>query len=324
MDFETPADPTRRGRAFLVRDAVRFGYGKDTFDHPRWHSPFPGVRSATPLADTLAGRALQYLPRLRPQERFSHATALALFDCPIRVPASAKVDVSRPREAGRIECAEVTGHRHLSRQGYFCAVPGHEERIPVSQPLEAVLQCALQLPFPELVVALDHLLRRNPHRYDAFLQVQPQQLREFAATATGRGVVRFREAAALARVGADSRMETLMRLAYVRAGGGELLLQHELHTVAGQWIGRFDAADEEMLTLYEFDGRQHLDSLAQRKRDARKHQEARDAQWRIMVLYSEDLLPSLHEAGKRMLAFCGRPERRIRPDLARLLDERSA
>lgn len=323
----TPAIPAAKAfanRPFLVRDAVRLGYGRDIFFHPRWHRPFPGVRSALPLADTLCGRALQYLPRLRTGERFSHATALALLGCPIRVPVGAPVDVSRPRRTGHSACAGVVGHRHgESSQEYPAIHPDAEEWIPVVPPLEAVLQVAPLLPFPELVIALDFLLLHDPKRFDSQLRVSPQQLQRFAATATGRGVVRFREAAALARIGAESRMETLMRLAHVRAGGPELRLQAELEDASGDWIGRFDAADDATRSLFEFDGEQHFTSRRQRRRDPRKHQAARDTGWRITVLYSEDLLDSLLKAGRSMLAFSGRRERPIRPGLARLLDERS-
>lgn len=323
MTSDASADEFFATRSFLVSDAVRQGYGAGVFDHARWHRPFPGVRSRAPLAETLSGRAMQYLPRLRAGERFSHATALALLGCPVRVAARAPVDVSRPRASGHSACAGVTGHRHTRGDVYWCAVPDHEERIPVASPLDAVLQCATVLPFPELVVALDHLLLSDSRRYDRFLRVEPAELRRFARLATGRGVVRFREAAALARVGAESRMETLMRLAGVRVGGPEMRLQYEVRDRSGRGIGRFDAADEERGCLYEYDGEQHFASREQRRRDPRKHQAARDAGWRIMVFYSEDLLGSLRGAGRRMLGFCGREERPVRASLARLLDERS-
>lgn len=311
-------------RPFLVRDAVRLGYGPDVFDHRRWHQLFRGVRSKVPLSDNLRDRALQYVPRLRPGERFSHATALAVLECPIRVPANAPVDVSSPSSLGAVECQGVSGHRHQAASDAYPAVhPDHDGWIPVTPPLEAVLQSASQLPFPEIVVALDHLLLRDPERYDPMLHVTPDELSSFAATASGRGVVRFRAAAALARVGAESRMETLMRLANVRVGGPELHLQLELYDADGQWIGRFDGVDEETLCIFEYDGEHHFSSRKQRRRDPRKHQAARDAGWRIKVFYVEDLLESLLVAGRSMLTFSGREERPVEPRLAELLDEHS-
>ena len=311
-------------RAFLVRDAARPGCGRATFRHPRWHRPFAGVRSRGPIAATLNGRALQYLPRLRPGERFSHATALALLGCPVRVSQHAPVDVSSPVAVGRVRCRGVAGHRHREiAPEYPCIVPEHDDRIPVSAPLDAVLQSALQLPFCELVVALDFLLLNPSGRYDPHLYVTRDDLKIFAAQASGRGTVRFREAAALARVGAESRMETLMRLGNARVGGPELRLQAELHDGQGCWIGRFDAADDEARAIFEYDGGQHLVSLQQRRRDAVKLQAARDAGWRVRVFFADDVLKSSLATGRRMLHFTGRPERPVRPMLARLLDERS-
>ena len=120
---------------------------------------------------------------------------------------------------------------------------------------------------------------------------------------------------------AESRMETLMRLAGARAGMPELELQAEIHDQCGVWIGRFDAVDRKSRSLFEYDGDQHLFSREQRKRDARKHQGARDAGWRIRVLYHEDLTRDLLAAGQSMLRFSGRTARRVPEGLARLLDE---
>lgn len=316
-----PADPDH---SFLVRDAIRLGHGRHALAHPRWHRPFAGVRSAEPGAGTLYHRAQQYVPRLRPGERFSHATALALLGCPIRVPRRAPVEVSSPVRLGQVECRGVVGHRYRTdAPEYLCTIPDRELRIPVSAPLNAVLQSATTLPFLELVVALDHLLLRDPKRYDPRLYVLPEQLARFADSSTGRGVIRFREAAALARVGAESRMETLMRLAAVRVGLPELELQLDLYDARGAWIGRFDAVDRATRTIYEYDGQQHAYSLTQRRRDACKHQAARDAGWRIKVLFDEELLAGALPAGRTMLEFAGRTGRRPRSALAKLLDERS-
>lgn len=181
----------------------------------------------------------------------------------------------------------------------------------------------MQLSFPELVVALDHLLRDETRRFDRHLRVSVAQVAEYAATATGRGAVRFRSAASLARVGAESRMETLMRLCAVAAGMPELTLQAEIRDASGRWIGRFDAADLESRSLFEFDGEQHLYSARQRQRDAVKHQQARDAGWRILVCYARDVIDRPRDTGRRMLAFTGRAPKRVPVALSRLLDERS-
>lgn len=324
MDSELrPAADLPEG-AFLVRDALLLGYGRGALAHPRWHRPFRGVRCARNGGDSLSDRAMGYVPRLRAGERFSHATALALLGCPIRVPMGAPVDVSSPVALGRVECRGVTGHRHSASDAYQVDLPDCDEWVPVTSPLDAVREAALALPFPELVVALDYLLLPDPNRYDPHLRVHPGELARFAERVSGRGSVRFRAAAALARAGAESRMETLMRLAGIRVGLPEPELQKNVYSPAGDWIGRFDLADARTRSLYEYDGEQHSYSRSQRRRDPKKHQAARDAGWRILVLFNEDLLEGLVAAGRKMLEFAGYPQRSIRPAVARLLDEYSA
>ena len=238
------------------------------------------------------------------------------------MPKGTPVDVSSPTHLGRVQCRGVIGHRH-NPEGvpYPLELPDREEWVPVTSPLDAVREAAMTLSFPELVVALDHLLLPDPNRYDPHLRVHPDELARFAETVSGRGAVRFRAAVELARIGAESRMETLMRLAGVRVGPPELELQKVVYSEAGDWIGRFDLADHRTRSLYEYDGEQHSYSRAQRRRDPKKHQAARDAGWRIMVLFNEDLLEWLTAAGRKMLEFPGRPQQPIRAALARLLDE---
>lgn len=306
----------------MVRDAVQQGYKEGTFKHPRWIRPFRGVRALGPQADSLQERALLYVPRLRERERFSHATTLALLGCPIRVSKSHPVDVSTPRPLATVRCVGTTGHKHaLGSPEYWCSFPTLDTRVPISAPLLAVQQAAMQLPFSELVVALDHLLLNDPRRYDRWLRLSPDQLAHAAQNASGRGSVRFRAAAALARVGAESRMETLMRLCAVRVGMPDLRLQLDIYDDDGQWIGRFDTVDVRTRTIFEYDGEQHHFSRKQRRRDPQKLQKARDAGWRVMVLYVEDVLDTPLQTGQRMLEFSGNTPRPVPVSMLRLLDE---
>lgn len=308
----------------MVRDAVQQGYKEGTFKHPRWVRPFRGVRTLGPQADSLQERALLYIPRFREGERFSHATALALLGCPIRVSTSHPVDVSTPRSLTAVRCAGAAGHKHTrDAPEYWCALPQQDARIPVSAPFLAVQQAAMQLPFSELVIALDHMLLNGSKHFDRRRRLSADQLTHAAQTASGRGAVRFRAAAALALVGAESRMETLMRLCAVRVGMPELHLQLDIYDDLGRWIGRFDAVDVRTRTIFEYDGEQHHFSREQRRRDPQKLQRARDAGWRVMVLYVEDVLGAPLRTGRRMLEFSGNIPQHVPVGVARLLDERA-
>lgn len=316
--------PNADAPSFLVRDALASGCSRGILRSRRLARPFHGVRSSAPVGSCLRDRAIALVPKLRRDERLSHAAALSLAECPIRVPRQADVDVEAPQHLAQARGRGVRGHRRRrEEEAFLCAVPELDDPVPMVAPLRAVQQAAGSLPFIELVVALDHLLREDDRRFDPLTRVSPEALAAFAATTTGPGARRFREAAALARVGAESRMETLMRLAGIRAGMPELRLQVDLHDACGRWIGRFDAVDDETRSIFEYDGEQHATSRRQRRRDRRKLQAARDAGWRVLVFYSEDVLDHPVEAGRSMLRFSGRAACAVRPVLARLLEERS-
>lgn len=313
--------PFENSRSFLVRDALHLGLSRGPLRSRRLDRPFHGVRSRS-AGDSLLDRVIDYTPRLRREERFSHASALALLGCPVRVQKGTKVDVEVPMSMAQARPRGVRGHRRAHDEPPFlCLRPEIHDPVPIVPRLRAVRQAAEMLPFPELVIALDHLLRDDDRRFDPFVQVAPADLSAFAETVRGRGARRFREAAALARIGAESRMETLLRLSGVRVGMPELKVQADLYDAEGEWIGRFDAVDFATRSIFEYDGEQHFTSRKQRRRDPRKHQAARDAGWRILVFYQGDLLEGLRAAGARMLEFSGHCGQAIRPSLAKLLDE---
>ena len=100
---------------------------------------------------------VSYAARLRPDERFSHTTALALFGCPVRVPLYAPVDVEIPVGSSQVRARGVRGHRRRRvEHPYCCAVPESLELLPTVQPLRAVLQAANELPFTDLLVAVSY------------------------------------------------------------------------------------------------------------------------------------------------------------------------
>lgn len=112
-----------------------------------------------------------------------------------------------------------------------------------------------------------------------------------------------------------------MRLAAERVGMSGLRLQAELYDAQGHWIGRFDAFDEATGSLFEYDGEQHLYLSRQRRRDPKRLQHARDAGYRVMLLFREDILAGLLPAGRSMLEFNGGSGKAIRRTRASLLDE---
>lgn len=134
-----------------------------------------------------------------------------------------------------------------------------------------------------------------------------------------RGVRRLRTALSFARVGAESRMETLLRLIMAAYGLDVLELQVDIHDDAGRRIGRFDMVDRERKLVVEYDGEQHRTDRAQYLKDQRRLERAREAGYRILRLHFEDVLHRPRETARRIAEFLGLPLRPVAPGLMREL-----
>ncbi|PIO51686.1 hypothetical protein BV502_03910 [Leucobacter sp. OAMLP11] len=244
-------------------------------------------------------QVLSFVPVLRHGEAFSHSTALRLFECPIRANADQPVHLTIPSPAHARRAAGTIGH--ISADGFEAVwIESTEIRpwimpesglppIPVVPIERALRQSAAELPLIELVVAVDHAIRERRTGGLVWALADLDALRAGAATFTGRGARRLRRALGLARVGAESRMETLLRLlleAYGLAGYFEF--QVEVSDGAGV-IGRFDLVCVERRVILEYDGEQHRTSRAQYLRDNRRLDRARDAGWTVIRAHSIDL-----------------------------------
>lgn len=300
--------------------------------HPRFASPFHGVRAYLPAGEDptgaapytyaeqrVAARARAYLPRLRAAEAFSHTTALFLHRVPIRAPEELHVTVPRP--AGPARGAGVIGHR--SSAAFVPRIV--DGALPCVPPLAALMQAAPLLHSRELVVALDHLLVR----YDAgaaagaarAVQAPVRETLGAHLEANPRsGSRRLRYALTLARVGAESRMESLVRLELAGLGLDTLELQVDVHDASGNWIGRFDLVDRKLRRIIEYDGEQHRTSREQYARDQQRLDRAWAAGYRVLRLTASDLAPTRRRATREALcAFLGRSPRSITEELRQFL-----
>ena len=179
--------------------------------------------------------------------------------------------------------------------------------VPIVMPAAAVTQSAGILPLRELVVAIDSLVRPRGRDRQLPPHVTLERLHEHAAEFRGRGAKDLRLAVTLARVGAESRMETLTRLMLEAFGLAEYFtLQVELHDVDG-WIGRFDLVSEERRTIVEFDGDQHRTDKAQYAKDIRRLDRARAAGFHVIRLLSDDVLYRPRESAARVASALGAP-----------------
>lgn len=285
-------------------DARAAGLSPRALRHERFAAPHHGVRvleqhSAGELfpEELMVRRAAEYAPLLRTErgEAFSHTTALLLLDAPIHTAAHTHVTIPTPH--GPARGRNVRGHSSRVGSKIYRIKKG-SSILPVVAPAIALLKSVELLSFRELVVGVDAMLRTS-HRRAPF--ATPEDLSGFAKNNSEHGIERLRAALCVARVGADSRMESLMHFEMARLGIDTLELQANLENASGRWIGRFDALDRSKRRILEYDGDQHRTDRRQYLRDIERLERARSAGYEVLRLQREDFfLSRLHETRRRI------------------------
>jgi hypothetical protein len=102
-------------------------------------------------------------------------------------------------------------------------------------------------------------------------------------------VRRLASVLALAAPGAESPMETRLRLALVRAGLPVPVLQHRVSDRAGALVARLDLAYVESRLGIEYDGDCHLDPIVVRK-DLLRQNALRALGWTLLRFTADDVL----------------------------------
>lgn len=275
-------DATHPPSGFTYRAAREAGIGRGGLQGTRFLAPFHGVRAERyerhPDVDELLRRCLWYLPRLREGQFFSHATALALYGAtvPPREERALHVSVHRPSSPPRTR--GVSGHR-LQQRDPDVHLLGE---LPVEAPERAWVQASRDWTTDELVVAADHLVRRD-RPLTTIRALTAEALRM-------RGDV-LGEPLSLVREGSESARETLLRLVLVRAGLPEPELNVPLRDTQGRTIARLDEAFPAYRVAVEYDGRQHAFSVSQFRRDADRWDAIRDAGWHLVRILDHHLSP---------------------------------
>ncbi|QIM16914.1 hypothetical protein G7067_11705 [Leucobacter insecticola] len=288
--------------AFTVATGIQAGLTRQAVRHHRFTRPHHGVRTlqtAVPhneLDRKEAERlARDYAPLLRPGEAFSHTTALLLLRVPIHTHPELHLTV--PHHVPHARGKNVQGHRTRLA---FRTIPGRSG-LPCVPHVLALTQSARMLSFRELVVAIDHLIRIRGRRGSRWSLSTPDALHKYFHDHAVPGVDRLRAALEIARIGADSRMETLMHFELARMGVDILEMQGEIFTDSGQWIGRFDQVDRAAKRISEYDGEQHRTDRKQYLHDDKRLDAARDAGWKVRRFHKEDFQADALEATRAEL-----------------------
>lgn len=174
----------------------------DILRGPTFRAPFRGVRVPAALEDSLQVRAAAALQALPTGSVLSCHTAAELRGLP--VPGQSAVHADIPAARVRSRMPGIQTHR---RDAQAVRVRG----LPVCSPAVMFLELAAYLSLVDLVIVGDALVRRGWIRLDPLHAA-------VSSTPGRRGVRLARRAMQLVRAGADSPMETKVRLLVVLAG----------------------------------------------------------------------------------------------------------
>lgn len=275
------------GRPFTQREGIEQGISRKALRHSQFEIPFQGVRvhsaSAPKGSRELENRARAFGLLLRSDEAFSHETALMLLGCPLYPSQDRRLHVTVPSPKNARRAKGICGHKVNAPFVVWQRADG----VKVVPPLLALAQSATTLRLRELVVAIDSLLLP---RHNQNPLVSRDSLSEELRSSSRRGIRELRHAAGFARVGAESRMESLLRLTLAAYGLAEHFeLQVDVSDEAG-WIGRFDMVCIRCKLVVEYDGEQHRTDRAQYLKDLRRLDRVRGAGYRVIRVHAGELL----------------------------------
>lgn len=274
----TPLPVELLGKPFTVMDASAAGVSRRRLRHPSLHRPTRGVRSPDPPASLLTAARAMATATTRPFA-VSHASAAYLLGWPMAHPwqPGSPIHLMRPTSMSIPRRAGVVGHRGLESRRVV-EVAG----LPVVAPVDTWSDLGPHLSLDELVVIGDSLIAGR---------ASLDELRRAVVSRSGaRGTHCLAEALRLIRPGSASRMETLSRLAFHRAGLPEPELNVHVFDRHGGWLLTADFLWRGARVIGEYQGDQHrTDRRAWRGGFGRRHL-AEGEGWRVVEFGARDIL----------------------------------
>lgn len=283
-----PLPPSLEGEAFTVAQGRSIGLGQTRMRGSDLARPFRGIRVAG--ADDPAGcteeQALHrsctaLLVAVPAGAFFSHLTAARLWPLPLpQAFATEPIHVSvqepfrPPRRFG------VDGH--LVKDPLAGVVRRHG--LSLVDPGTLFCQLSTKLSLDNLVAVGDALVLRPV--YQDYSDDRPwmslPQLTERVELFRGRGKSFAAKAVDMIRPGAESRPETLLRLAIIESGLPEPEVNVDLRDAHGRFLGRADLVYRQWRVIVEYDGDQHRTSTWQFDRDVARLEGFARAGWTVV------------------------------------------
>ncbi|MEV7397578.1 DUF559 domain-containing protein [Aeromicrobium sp. NPDC092404] len=260
-------------RPFTLEQAAACGVSRKVVRGRRFRRVFRGVYVSADVDLSLTTWLYAALLVLPGDAVVSHLTALRLWGFDSR--RSAELEFSTNSSAVTV-IPRVRLHR---RQGRL--TPEMRDGIPVTGPDRTFVDSATRLSIVELVQAAEHLIHTGATSFD--------RLVTYCLERHLHGVRRARRAMALVVPGAESPMETLVRLMLVFARLPCPEPNVWIVDDAGRRVARADLLFARQQVVVEYDGWQHERSSAQRQRDRERREVLEALGYRLIVVTDADL-----------------------------------
>lgn len=271
-------------RPFRTREAETAGLTRERLRSADIAHPFHGINIAGGAPSGIRDRAEAFSPLLRAGDAFSHATAAVLFDA--QLPRSHSSD-------SRLHVTTTGGNDRFRRRG----VVGHRSEalpirmigaIPVVEPAHVWVQLATMLVHDDLVAVGDRWVTAQGHGRARRPAITSIAALRAAIPSRARGAARARRALADVRVGAESRMETRLRLLLIRAGLPEPLLNPPM-LIDGQVLHP-DLAYPQWRVVLEYEGEEHRLDPRRWRSDITRRERFEAAGERVIRVHAGDIL----------------------------------
>ena len=261
--------------------------------------PHPSLRATAQARDQeLFDRCTALAVALPEGAFFSHLTAARLWPVPLPTARDEPVHVSvrRPRRPPRR--AGVAGHVIVDPR----AAVVYRRGLTVVDPVTLFCQLASHLTLSDLVAVGDALVLEPviPDEWEDRPWVTICQLVERVEIFRGRGKRNAGRAVLLIRPGAESRPETLVRLAIGNAGLPEPEVNVTIRDAGGRFIGRGDLVYRQWRVIVEYDGEQHRTDTRQFDRDVARLDDFAAHGWRVVRIVGRSFFGDPAESMERV------------------------
>jgi len=285
---KTPMPPQLPPGSFLAADARALGLTPRQLTRDGIFTPSRGIRLPLHSRGSVTDNVRAYT-RLDPGSVLTHGTSARIWGVclPAWLEADWRIHIARCADSCKPRRRNVVGHQLSFKPGEVMMFDG----VRLTSPARTWLDLAAVVGIDELVAAGDSIVVEHGGEFP--LPRQPlanlSDLQRLVSQHPGmRGVRKARVALDLVRVGADSAQETILRLALVRAGLPEPVLNVVLRNGLGHPVVWPDAAYPEYRVALQYDGSHHGDA-DQYRRDIRRAALTEALGWREIRVEKSDL-----------------------------------